>query len=196
MVVQNHQKIRFLKRLVPWERVLASRRLTMRPRCLSALLLASAAVLIGLALSASTTNGGGKSNKATAEDIAKQWSFTPVDLNANGKVSGASQSNGEKLKWGQVTVQLVDLSYAEAFSRVVKFYADKFGYNFEYRPKQMVVGAKGENKHGRFIFSDVRGHEPRESSFVYNTPEYTVSGFVRPALEKDAVEVTLTIAVR
>jgi hypothetical protein len=168
----------------------------MRPYCLSALLLASGAALIGMAFSAGTTNGGGKSNRATAEEIVKQWSFTAADLNANGKISEASQSNGEKLKWCQVRVQLVDLAYAETFSRVVKFYADKFAYNFEYRPKHMVVGAKGENKNGRFIFSDVRGPEPRESSFVYNTPEYTVSGFVRPALEKEAVEVTLTIAVR
>ena len=168
----------------------------MRRYCLFAFLLSSVVALVGLAIGAGTTRGSGKPSVATAEDIAKQWSFTATDLNANGKISAGFQSNGEKLKWSQIRVELVDVSYADTFGRVVKFYADKFGYDYKYRPKAMVVGAKGENKGGRFIFSDVRGPEPRESSFVYSTAEYTVSGFVRPALEKDAVEVTLTIAVR
>jgi hypothetical protein len=57
------------------------------------------------------------------------------------------------------------------------------------------VGHKGESKGGRFIFSDVRSN-PRELSFVFDATAYTVSGLVRPAVEKEAVEVILTIAVR
>src|SRR5262245_28998396 len=167
----------------------------MKPCGVVALLVASAIVLTVLFTRGASTNGQDKGAKPTAEEISKQWEVNATALKANGKISAGSQSNGEKLRWNQITVALDDLSYAEAFARVVKFYADQCGSDFTYDPKKMVVGHKGQSKAGRFIFSDVRS-DPRELSFVFDAKEYTVSGLVRPAAEKDAVEVILTIAVR
>jgi hypothetical protein len=167
----------------------------MRPYCLAGLLLASTIVIIGLMGIAPIADGQDKPAKPTAEGIAKLWGFDAPALKANGKVSTAGQSNGDKLRWNQITAKLDDLSYAEAFARVVKFYADQCGSDFAYNPKVMVVGHKGESKRGRFIFSDVRS-DPRELSFVFDAADCTVSGLIRPAAEKDTVEVILTTVVR
>jgi hypothetical protein len=155
----------------------------------------SAIALVGLVFLTKIVIGQDGPAKPTAEEISKQWGFDANTLKANGKVSAGGQSNGDKLRLNQITVKLDDLSYSEAFARVVKFYADRCGSDFTYNPKMMVVGHKGESKRGRFIFSDVRP-DPRELSFVLDATEYTISGLVRPATEKDAVEIILTIAVR
>ena len=162
----------------------------MRRRCLLALPFASALPLFG---SARAANG----EKAAVEEVAKQWGFTSATLQANGAVAVAGQSNGDKLRWEQLTAKFDDLAYADTFARVLKFYALKCGAEseFGFDPKKMVVGHKGEGKRGRFIFSDMRD-KPRETSFVFDATEYTVSGLIRPGDEKDAVEVILTIAVR
>jgi hypothetical protein len=167
----------------------------MRTIGIAVLLLASPVALIGLLSGTPTASAEDKPAKPTAENISKQWGFDATALKANGKVSAAGQSNGDKLRWNQITVKLDDLAYNEAFARVVKFYADQCGSDFTYNPKMMVVGQKGESKRGRFIFSDVRP-DPRELSFVFDAAEYTVSGLVRPAAEKETVEVILTIVVR
>jgi hypothetical protein len=151
--------------------------------------------LIGLIAGAPAVCHEGKAARHTAEEVSKQWGFSATTLKAGGKVSAGVQSNGEKLRWNQITVRLNDLSYAESFARVVRFYADRCGSDFAYNPEMMVVGHKGEGRRGRYIFSDVRP-DPREVSFVFDAAEYTVSGLIRPAAEKGAVEVILTVAVR
>jgi hypothetical protein len=85
--------------------------------------------------------------------------------------------------------------YAQTYARVMKFYSDKIGYDFVNDPKKMDI-RKGETKKGQFIFCDVRGPQTRESSFVFNSAEYSVTAFIRPADAKDTVEVTVSIAVR
>jgi hypothetical protein len=138
----------------------------------------------------------GKSGKLTAEEIGKQWGFgPPVAFKENGTYADGSESNGDKLKLGLITIKMEGRSYSETYARVVKFYTKKIGYDYDYDPKKVVTKKGGDDK-GQFIFFDVRGTEPRESSFVYNTAAYTVSGLIRPAPEKDTVEVTLTIAAR
>jgi hypothetical protein len=162
---------------------------------LATLLAMSAITVAGRLDPAPVARGQEKTAKPTAEDIAKQWSFTATTLKAAGKVAAGVQSNGDKLRWQQITVRLDDLSYAEAYARVVKFYADQCGSDFAYNPKLMQVGKKGESKRGRFIFSEVRP-DPRELSFVFDGADYTVSGLIRPAVEKNELEVVLTITVR
>src|SRR5437879_3317988 len=125
----------------------------MRTYGLAALLLASPVALIALLGGDPSASGDDKPAKPTAENISKQWGFDAPALKANGKVGTAGQSNGDKLRWNQITAKLDDLSYAEAFARVVKFYAERCGSDFAYNPKLMVVGHKGESKRGRFIFS-------------------------------------------
>jgi hypothetical protein len=169
----------------------------MRSYVLPTLLIASAIALVGRLDRAPSASGRDKPARPTPEDISKDWGFSATTLKAAGKVATGVQSNGDKLRWYQITATLDDLSYAEAFARVVKFYADRCGSDFAYNPKLMQVGQKGESKRGRFIFSEVRP-DPRELSFVFDATDYTVSGVVRPAPApgKDAVEVILTIAIR
>ncbi len=135
------------------------------------------------------------SKVATAAEISKEWTFDATALKANGIVKAASQSNGDKLHWQQITAQFDDMAYPEAFARVLKFYADKCGTDFKYDPKTMVLGRKGERKGGRSIFTDVR-NEPHETSFVFDSGVYSVGGIIRPSEEKNSVEAILTIAVR
>jgi hypothetical protein len=162
---------------------------------LSALLVLAAIAVAVWPSPATVARGEEKAPKLTPEEVLKQWSFTAPTLKAAGKVSAGVQSNGDKLRWQQITVRLDDLSYAETYARVVKFYADRCGSDFAYDPKLMQGGVKGESKRGRFIFSEVRA-DPRELSFVFDAADYTVSGLVRPAPEKGELEVLLTIAVR
>jgi hypothetical protein len=155
----------------------------------------------GLACSAQTPPANdGNSGKLTAEEIGKQWGFDGAAFDATMTHSTGSESNGDKLKWGQIQIKLGGRSYEETYARVVKFYADRIGYDYVFDAKKFVI-QKGKNKNGQFIFYDVRGataqgFEPRESSFVYNTPAYTVNAFIRPASAKDTVEIIIAIAVR
>jgi hypothetical protein len=159
------------------------------------LLAVSAIAVAARQLPAPVARGQQKAAKPTAEEVAKRWSFTAPTLKAAGKVAAGVQSNGDKLRWQQITVRLDDLAYAETYARVVKFYADQCGSDFTYNPNLMQVGQKGENKRGRFIFSEVRP-DPRELSFVFDAADHTVSGLVRPAAERNELEVILTITIR
>ncbi len=137
---------------------------------------------------------------ARAEDkasdaIVKRWELAATAFKANGRVSAGGQANGDKVRWMQITVQFEDRKYADTFGQVVAFYAGRCGSNFAYDPKRMNVGVKGTSKLGRYIFSDVR-NDPRETSFVFDAPDHTVTGLIRPGTEKDEVEVLLTIAIR
>jgi len=162
---------------------------------LAAVLAVAAIAVAGRTGPVPVARGDEKAAKPTAEDVAKAWGFAATTLKAAGKVSAGVHPNGDKLSWQQITVRLDDLSYAEAYARVVKFYADRCGSDFTYDPRLTQVGQKGQSKRGRFIFSEVRA-DPRELSFVFNAAVYTVTGLVRPAAEKNELEVVLTIAVR
>ncbi len=166
----------------------------MMPNRARALLVAMA--LLGVIVPAQCTRGEDKPSSPTVEDVYKQWSFDPAELELNGKVSAAGQSNDKKLSLSQIHIALEGLSYPEAFARVLKFYADQCGAHFGYEPNRMNAGVKGKSKNGQYIFSDLR-NDPRETCFVFDSGAYTVSGVLQPAREKkDTVEVILTIGVR
>jgi len=167
----------------------------MKPYCMPGALVVLAVGAFGLVGSAQAPSARPPS-KLTAEEIGKQWGFDPrAAFDFTGTYSTGGDSNGDKLKWGLITIKMEGRTYTEAYARVVKFYTKKIGYDYEYDAKK-IVSKKGANENGQFIFQDVRGAEPRESSFVYNTAEYTVSGLIRPAPAQDTVEITISIAVR
>jgi hypothetical protein len=168
----------------------------MRTYFLAILLIASAIVLASRADRFPIASGQDQPAKPTQEDVAKEWNLDAAAVKGISKVATGTQSNG-KLRWYQITVKFNDLSYTEAYARMVKFYAERSGSDFAYNPKLMQIGLKGQSPRGRFIFTELRP-DPRELSFVFDARDYTVSGLVRPApaSEKEAVEVILTIAVR
>jgi hypothetical protein len=156
-------------------------------------LFAAAITLLNPALPVASAED--KPSRRAADEISIDWSFTATTLKANGRVSAGGQTNGDKLRWAQITVNLDEMKYADTFRRVLAFYADRCGADFGYDPKRMNVGVKGETKKGRYIFSDVR-NDPRETSFVFNAPDHTVTGLIRPGTEKEEVEVLITIVIR
>ena len=148
-----------------------------------------AAAVLALALPAA------RAEDKAADEIVKRWELDAKEFKANGRVSAGGQTNGDNVRWLQITLQFSDRKYTDTFSQVVAFCADRCGANFAYDPKRMNVGVKGASKKGRYIFSDVR-NEPRETSFVFDAADHTVTGLIRPGTEKDEVEVLLTIVVR
>src|ERR1700678_4390477 len=82
----------------------------------------------------------GKSDKPTAEEIGKQWGFdVSAAFGENGTYSHGGDSNGDKLKLGQITIKIGTFSYSETYARVVKFYTKKMGYKYDYDAKKMVT---------------------------------------------------------
>ena len=145
----------------------------------------SLAVLAAATLAASGSAAQGPTTtKPHADVIASQWRF-PGALEA-----GITSHPTNPI------LQLEEYAVKQPLGKVWKFYAEKCGFDKEYK-EDVVYQTQGKNAEGGlFIVHDRILNGRRWGYFAYNTKQYTVSVFIVPVPDDPkSTSIAVTVGV-